>query len=71
MEKLEASVLALVAEAPLHCHDVADELGISMKTASAVLSALHSDGLLVRRFKTKPAGVNRLCWVYQRPNLHA
>lgn len=66
--KLALRVLNVVEDGPAHCYDVADELGIDMKTASATLSDLHADGLLIRRYKVKPAGRERECWVYERPN---
>lgn len=66
--KLVLRVLEVLDDGPAHCHDVADELGIDMKTASATLSDLHAHGMLIRRHKVKPAGRERECWVYERPN---
>lgn len=37
-------------------HDVADELGISIKTASAILSALHEDGFIRKCGRTSGDG---------------
>ena len=39
-QKLVLRVLEVLEDGPAHCHDVADELGIDMTTASATLSDL-------------------------------
>jgi DNA-binding IclR family transcriptional regulator len=68
-DKMSLQVLELVLDSPAHCHDIADELEISMKTASALLSDLWHQKLIIRKHKVKglPGTKNHLCWVYEKP----
>lgn len=66
-EKLIVRVLNVLDDGPAHCHDVADELGINMRTASATLCDLYQSGLIRRVERVRPFERKRDCWVYERP----
>ena len=68
LPKMIYRVLESVENCPAHCHDIANELQIDMRTASAILSSLFSSGLLIRRDRVKPGDTtrSRMCWVYER-----
>lgn len=53
-EKLIVRVLQELANGPAHSADISDELGISVKTASAVLCDLRDSGMV------RPIGQVRL-----------
>lgn len=69
MNKQTTMVLEVLEDGPAHCHDVASELGMTTRTASAVLSDLYAQGLLTRKYKVRPYFAARECWVYEKsPN---
>jgi hypothetical protein len=70
MAKQTILVLEVLDDGPAHCHDVASELGMPMRTASAVLSELYALGLLTRKYKVRPHFAANECWVYEKaPNV--
>ena len=58
-------VYDMITEGPTHCHNVADEMGLSIFQACAILSTLHSLGLITRDSKINISGVKKKCWLYE------
>lgn len=65
MDKHIVRVLEVIQDGPAHCHDISDELGLPMKTASAILSTLHADGFIKRVGRVTPANAKNPCWIYE------
>jgi predicted ArsR family transcriptional regulator len=62
--KLEVRLLEYLADGPDTSDNIADELGIPMKNASAVLSQLRDDGFVkvTGKYRLKKAGRPMNIW---------